>query len=65
MTHPPLVDPLTEPPRTEAAAADSVDLADSLDIRLLLAGRLSPSTVQVRHDRVELATVLEQRTRPG
>jgi hypothetical protein len=39
---------------------DLANLAESLDIRFLVAGRLSPSTVQIRRDRVELAEVLGQ-----
>ena len=41
-------------PLTSAAA----DLADSLDVRLMLAGRLSLDVVQLRRDRTELAAVL-------
>jgi hypothetical protein len=38
---------------------DRAELAESLDIRFLVAGRLSPNTVQLRRDRVELAEVLD------
>jgi hypothetical protein len=34
------------------------DLADSLDVRLMLAGRLSLDSMQLRRDREELAAVL-------
>lgn len=34
------------------------DLSDSLDVRLMLAGRLSLDTMQLRRDRQELAAVL-------
>lgn len=34
------------------------DLADSLDVRLMLAGRLSLGAMQLRRDREELAAVL-------
>lgn len=36
----------------------STDLADSLDIRLIVAGRLSPTAVDIRRERAELAAVL-------
>jgi hypothetical protein len=36
----------------------STDLADSLDIRLIVAGRLSPTAVAIRRERAELAAVL-------
>jgi hypothetical protein len=34
------------------------DLSDSLDVRLMLAGRLSLDAMQLRRDRAELAAVL-------
>ena len=34
------------------------DLSDSLDVRLMLAGRLSLDAMQLRRDREELAAVL-------
>ena len=34
------------------------DLIDSLDVRLMLSGRLSPATTQLRRDRAELGAVL-------
>ncbi len=36
----------------------STDLSDSLDIRLIVAGRLSPTAVDIRRERAELAAVL-------
>ncbi|MDQ6794876.1 MAG: hypothetical protein M3067_08690 [Chloroflexota bacterium] len=45
----------TASPFTPGPAAD---LADSLDVRLMLAGRLSMATIPLRHDRAELATVV-------
>jgi hypothetical protein len=41
-------------PLTSAQA----DLSDSLDVRLMLAGRLSLDAMQLRRDREELAAVL-------
>jgi hypothetical protein len=35
-----------------------VDLSDSLDVRLIASGRLSPTAIDIRHDRAELARVL-------
>jgi hypothetical protein len=35
-----------------------LDLAESLDVRLVAAGRLSPTAIGIRHDRAELARVL-------
>jgi hypothetical protein len=34
------------------------DLSDSIDIRLLVAGRLTPTAIPIRRDRAELAAVL-------
>ena len=34
------------------------DLSDSIDIRLLVAGRLTPTVIPVRRDRAEIAAVL-------
>jgi hypothetical protein len=45
--------------------AASTDLDDSLDVRLMLAGRLSVATIQVRRDRAELAAVLHQTQQPS
>ena len=36
------------------------DLSDSLDVRLMLAGRLSLDAMQLRRDREELAAVLRR-----
>jgi len=44
--------PVTKPAPT--------DLSDSLDVRLVAAGRLSPTAVAIRSDRAELAAVLER-----
>jgi hypothetical protein len=49
--------------RTEATLhrpteSTTTDLADSLDIRLIVAGRLSPTAVDIRRERAELAAVL-------
>ena len=41
--------------------APAMDLSDSLDIRLIVAGRLSPTGVALRHDRAALAAVLGRR----
>ncbi len=43
--------PVTKPAPT--------DLSDSLDVRLVAAGRLSPTAVAIRRDRAELAAVLD------
>jgi hypothetical protein len=42
--------PLTQPAPT--------DLSDSLDIRLLVAGRLTPTAIPIRRERAELAAAL-------
>jgi hypothetical protein len=42
----------------EAAASAPSELWDSLELRLLLEGRLSPSLVATYRDRAELLTVL-------
>jgi len=44
--------PVTKPAPT--------DLSDSLDVRLVAAGRLPPPAVAIRRDRAELAAVLER-----
>jgi hypothetical protein len=44
--------PVTKPAPT--------DLSDSLDVRLVVAGRLSPTAVGIRRDRAEIAAVLER-----
>jgi hypothetical protein len=38
--------------------SDRTDLEDSLDIRLIVAGLMSPTTIPIRRDRAELARVL-------
>jgi hypothetical protein len=38
--------------------SQQADLSDSLDVRLMLAGRLSLAAMQLRRDREELAAVL-------
>ena len=48
----------------DSLPAASTDLDDSLDVRLMLAGRLSVATIQVRRDRAELAAVLQQTQQP-
>jgi hypothetical protein len=42
------------------------DLSESLDVRLVVAGRLSKTAIPVRHDREELAAILgdAQQRRP-
>ena len=40
------------------------DLSDSLDIRLVAAGRLSQTAVDIRHARAELAQVIGPSARP-
>jgi hypothetical protein len=42
-----------------------MDLSDSLDVRLMLSGRLSPATMQLRRDRAELSAVLGRPGRSG
>ena len=44
-------------PSTPAAPA-AIDLSDSLDIRLIVAGRLSPTGVALRRDRAALPAFL-------
>jgi len=44
-------------PSTPAAPA-VMDLSDSLDVRLIVAGRLSPTGVALRRDRVALAEIM-------
>jgi hypothetical protein len=41
-----------------STSGPTTDLAESLDVRLMLAGRLSRVRIPLRHDRAELATVL-------
>jgi hypothetical protein len=41
-----------------------VDFADSLDVRLIAAGRLSQTAIDIRHDRAELARVLGPAMQP-
>lgn len=38
------------------------DFAESLDLRLIASGRLSPTAVHIRRDRAELAAVLASPT---
>ncbi len=45
------------------AAAPTADLSDSLDIRLIVAGRLAPTGVALRRDRAALASVLDRSDR--
>ena len=40
------------------------DLADSIDLRLLMAGRLTPTAIPIRRDRAELAVVLGHAPQP-
>ena len=49
-------------PSTQAASA-VMDLSDSLDIRLIVAGRLSSTGVALRRDRAALAGVLDRPAR--
>jgi hypothetical protein len=47
------------------SASPSVpDLADWLDVRLMLAGRLTLANIPLRHDRADLATVLGDAQQP-
>ena len=48
---------------TIPAASAVMDLSDSLDIRLIVAGRLSPTGVALRRDRAALAVVLDRSAR--
>jgi hypothetical protein len=41
-----------------------IDLSDSLDVRLIAAGRLSKTAIDIRHDRAELARVLGPAMQP-
>jgi hypothetical protein len=49
-------DPLTNPAPT--------DLSDSLDVRLLAAGKITPTAIPLRRDRAELAAVLGRSLQP-
>jgi hypothetical protein len=40
------------------------DLAESVDVRLIAAGRLSQTAIDIRHDRAELARVLGPAMQP-
>ena len=40
------------------------DLSDSIDIRLLAAGRITPTAIPLRRDRAELAAVLGRAMQP-
>ena len=46
------IDPVTGPAPT--------DLSDSLDLRLLVAGKLTPTAIPVRRDRAALAAALNR-----
>jgi|NGEPerStandDraft_6_1074524.scaffolds.fasta_scaffold598094_2 hypothetical protein len=46
------------PDRDLDARLAPTDLADSIDIRLLVAGRLTPTVIPIRRDRAEIAAVL-------
>jgi hypothetical protein len=46
------IDPVTEPAPT--------DLSDSIDLRLLVTGRLTPTAIPIRRDRAALAAVLNR-----
>jgi hypothetical protein len=50
---------------SDPLASVHMDLSDSLDVRLMLSGRLSPATVQLRRDRAELSAVLGRPERSG
>ena len=54
---------MTTPSHSSIAAAPTADLSDSLDIRLIVAGRLSPTGVALRRDRAALAGVLGRSAR--
>jgi hypothetical protein len=49
--------PVTDPAPT--------DLSDSIDVRLLVAGRLTPTVIPVLRDRAALAAVLDRVDQPG
>jgi hypothetical protein len=55
-------------PSSDPAIA-ATEPSDSLDIRLIVTGRLSPTSVSLRHERAALASVLgrtgEARTAPA
>ena len=40
------------------------DLSDSIDLRLLAAGRITPTAIPIRRDRAELAAVLGHAMQP-
>jgi hypothetical protein len=46
------------PDRDPDAWPAPTDLSDSVDIRLLVAGRLTPTAIPIRRDRAELTAVL-------
>jgi len=48
--------PVTDPAPT--------DLSDSIDVRLLVAGRLTPTAIPVLRDRAALAAVLDRVEQP-
>jgi hypothetical protein len=50
------ISPLTGPAPT--------DLSDSIDVRLLAAGRVTPTAIPIRRDRAELAAVLGHALQP-
>jgi hypothetical protein len=49
-------DPLTNPAPT--------DLSDSLDVRLIATGKITPTAIPLRRDRAELAAVLGRSLQP-
>jgi hypothetical protein len=55
-----LRDPILVAPTRPA----QIVMSDSLEMRLMVAGRLSPTALDVHHDRAELAAVLGQAMRP-
>ena len=50
------VNPLTGPAPT--------DLSDSIDLRLIAAGQVTPTAIPIRRDRAELAAVLGHALQP-
>lgn len=46
------IDPVTDPAPT--------DLSDSIDLRLLVTGRLTPTAIPIRRDRAALTAVLDR-----
>ena len=52
------------PDRDPDAWPAPTDLSDSVAIRLLVAGRLTPTAIPIRRDRAELAAVLAYGAEP-